>query len=213
MQNSKAGRNDAGSTPVRLGFGDLVVSPGDHIGHFYDDREQCMKILAPFIQTGLAAGDKCICLSTVGSRSELSSRLTAAGVDVEDAVASGQLVLSDGWSDPEQLKDMLAQALSEVGEQYPLLRWTGDMTWCHSQMPTSENMMEFESHSNMIERPQAVFLCQYELKSFLGSVVMDAMKTHPLCIVNNSIYQNPYYMDPQAYLEDFRHREPTRLAL
>lgn len=203
---------DLDSALVPLGFGELTVSPGDHIGHFYDDREECLKILAPFIQTGLAAGDKCVCISTKPSRAELASTLSANGVDVDAAVASGQLVLSDGWSEPEQLKAMLAGALAEIGEQYPLLRWVGEMTWCHDQMPTSENMMEFESHSNLIERPPAVFLCQYQLKSFLGSVVMDALKTHPLCIVNSSIYQNPYYMDPQVYLEEFRHRGPTPLS-
>ena len=117
MQNSRADLNNAGNANVPLGFGDLVVSPGDHIGHFYEGREECMRILAPFIQTGLAAGDKCVCLSTVASRAELSNKLKAEGVDVDDAVTSGQLVLSDGWSEPQQLKDMLAQALSEVGER------------------------------------------------------------------------------------------------
>ena len=209
MENSGAARTKT----VPLGFGDLVVSPGDHIGHFYEDRQECMRILAPFVQTGLAAGDKCVCLSTTATRDDLSNQLTAAGVDVDAAVASDQLVLSDGCSEPQELKDMLADALSEVGKRYPLLRWLGDMTWCHNHMATSENMMEFESHSNQIERPQAVFLCQYELKSFPGTVVMDALKTHPLSIVNNSIYQNPYYMDPRAYLEEFRQREPTRLAV
>ena len=83
MQKFEDGLDDTGSAHVPLGFGDLVVSPGDHIGHFYEGREECMRILAPFIQTGLAAGDKCVCISTVASRSELSNQLTAAGVGVE----------------------------------------------------------------------------------------------------------------------------------
>ena len=57
-----------------------------------------------------------------------------------------------------------------------------------------------------------MFLCQYELTAFLGSVVMDALKTHPLCVVSNAIHQNPYYQEPEAFLEQLRRRQTTKLA-
>ncbi len=47
---------------------------------------------------------------------------------------------------------------------------------------------------------------------FLGTVVMDAMKTHPICIVSNAIHQNPYYENPETYLEELRRRDSTTLA-
>ena len=45
---------------VPLGFGNLFASPGDHIGHFYENREEWKGVLVLFLQTGLAAGDKCV---------------------------------------------------------------------------------------------------------------------------------------------------------
>ncbi len=27
------------------------------------------------------------------------------------------------------------------------------------------------------------------------------MKTHPICIISNRIHQNPYYDNPEVYLE------------
>ncbi len=72
--------------------------------------------------------------------------------------------------------------------------------------------MEWETHCNVIENPRAVFLCQYDLTAFRGNVVMDAMKTHPLCVVSNVIHQNPYYEKPEVFLDELRHRHSTVLA-
>ena len=72
--------------------------------------------------------------------------------------------------------------------------------------------MEWEMHCNTVENPAAVFLCQYDLTTFLGTVVMDAMKTHPICIVGDVIHQNPYYENPKVYLEEIHRRDSTTLA-
>ena len=69
--------------------------------------------------------------------------------------------------------------------------------------------MEWETHCNVIESPRAVFLCQYDLTPFRGDVVMDALKTHPLCVVSNVIHQNPYYEKPEVFLDELRHRDST----
>jgi hypothetical protein len=57
------------------------------------------------------------------------------------------------------------------------------MQWSLTQMPTSERLMTWETMCNLIDGPPAVFLCQYDLTHFPGSVVIDALKTHPLCII------------------------------
>ncbi len=86
------------------------------------------------------------------------------------------------------------------------------MPWAIKKVPTTEKLMEWETHCNTVESPAAVFLCQYDLAMVLGTVVMDAMKTHPICIVSNAIHQNPYYVQPEAYLEQLRGRDSTVLA-
>ena len=198
---------------VPLGFGNLFGSHGDHIGHFYESREEWKSVLVPFLHTGLNAGDKCVYFMSAGAaRQELSAGLATAGVDVEGVLDSGQLVLDEGKTDPKQMQETLGRALGEIGTRFPLLRWGGDMTWCLKKLPTTEKLMEWECHCNTIDQPPAVFLCQYELNAFNGNVVMDAMKTHPLCVVSNAIHQNPYYQEPEAFLEQLRRREPTPLA-
>lgn len=69
--------------------------------------------------------------------------------------------------------------------------------------------MEWETMCNVIEGPPAVFLCQYDLTQFLGSVVIDALKTHPLCVVSSVIHKNPFYEKPELFLEGLRRRRET----
>ncbi len=196
-----------------LGFGDLYASAGDHIGHFYQSSEEEKTVLVSFVKAGIDAGEKCVCLMGAGNKHlELREALADGGIDVEHAIASGQLALSEGKSKPEELQQMLREAMLDVPDKYPLLRWVGVMSWALKKVPTAEMLMEWESHCNCVDDPAPIFLCQYELPMFLGSVVMDAMKTHPICIISGAIHQNPYYQKPEAYLEELRHRDATSLA-
>ncbi len=197
---------------VSLGFGNLTATPGDHIGHFFRTNEEQKTVLVSFIQAGLKAREKCITLMSAGGHQEFQEALTAAGVDVKNTLASGQLVLDVGKSHPQELRDMLAEALVEIPDKFPLLRWAGVMSWALEKVPTTEKLMEWETHCNTVEKPTAVFLCQYELQTFRGNVVMDALKTHPISVVGNAIHQNPYYEDPEVYLQAVRRRDPTPMA-
>ena len=197
--------NNGSEGRVPLGFGDLYASRGDHIGHFYQTTEEWKELLVPFLQAGLEASEKCVYFISPGpGREELETGLAARGVDVQGALASGQLVVDQGKSSPQEMQDALRHALAEIPGKFPLLRWGGDMTWSLKKLPTTDKLMEWETHCNTIEDPPAVFLCQYDLTTFPGNVVMDALKTHPLCIVSNIIHQNPYYESPEVFMERLR---------
>ncbi len=197
---------------VPMGFGGLYASVGDHIGHFYQTGEERTSIVASFLRAGLETGEKCMYFMNPGPRQELEDGLADAGIPVKAVMDSGQLVIDEGEDDPKKMQAALASALGEIPGRFPLLRWGGDMTWSLGKLPTTEMLMEWETHCNVIENPRAVFLCQYDLTAFRGNVVMDAMKTHPLCVVSNVIHQNPYYEKPEVFLDELRHRHSTVLA-
>ncbi len=213
MGNQPTGIGSGVKDRVPLGFGNLYASVGDHIGHFYETGEEEQEVLVSFLEAGLQGRDKCVCLVGAGPRhEELQERLRAAGIDVEAAVASGQLFVDEGRSDPEELRRVLREALASVPDKFSLLRWAGVMSWALSKMPTTERLMEWETHCNTVENPAAVFLCQYELPTFRGNVVMDALKTHPISVVGSAIHQNPYYQDPEVYLQELQRRSPTTMT-
>ena len=195
-----------------LGFGDVYASRGDHIGHFYQTKQEQRDILSAYLKAGLDADETCVSLHPRPEREDLEKALAAVGIDVEGAVASGRLLLDEGQGDPKNMQAMLEDALAEVEKRSSLLRWAGDMTWSVGKMATTETLMQWETHCNVVEDPRAIFLCQYDLRRFRGDVVMDALRTHPLCVVSNVIHQNPYYEDPETLLKELRERESTALA-
>ena len=195
---------------VELGFGGLC----DHIAHFYRTKEECQGLLIPFLRAGLEAGDNCVYfMNPDPSLLEIQHSLASSGTDVETALSSGQLVLSEGTARPKDMQARLTDAIAQIPSRFRFLRWAGDMTWSLGKIPDSETLMEWETMCNVIERVPAVFLCQYDLSRFMGSVVVDALKTHPLCIMGGTIHQNPYFEKPEVFLQELRIRPPTALPL
>ena len=146
VENPRRGVHGPGHGRVPLGFGNLYASLGDHIRHFYQTNEERTSVVASFIKAGLEAGDKCVYFMNPGPRRELENRLADAAVTIEDAMASGQLILQAGESDPGAMQDALGSALAEIPERFPLLRWGGDMTWSLGKLPTAAKLMECETH-------------------------------------------------------------------
>ncbi len=197
---------------IALGFGDLHAEAGDHIGHFYRTIDEWKELVIPFLRLGLEEDDKCVCVVSPGAQEEqVLAGLEAEGVDTKSGLDSGQLLVTHGHSEPEPMKELLASCIGEIPKRFRFLRWVGDMTWSHRKMPTSETLMEWESACNVVENAPVVFLCQYELSQFLGNVVIDALKTHPLCIMGSTIHRNPYYESPEAFLDHIRQRDATPL--
>src|ERR1700740_1419923 len=64
---------------VALGISGLEAEPGDHIcGVFSGERERD-QVLIPFLQAGLASGEKCICVVDGTSPEEIVATLGPGG--------------------------------------------------------------------------------------------------------------------------------------
>ena len=193
---------------IDLGFGGLTVSPSDHIAHFYRTNEEWKEVAIPYLLKGLESNDKCVCVanSEPEHRAVLEA-LDKAGIDLKAVLASGQLELCEGASEPEEMKEWIGQVLSDIPVRYPLLRLVGIMGWTFKKMPDSDTLMVWESACNLMGSPPAIFLCQYDLNSFMGSVVLDAMRTHPICIIGSAIHKNAYYQEPKDFLSELNSRQ------
>ncbi len=197
---------------IELGIGGLTAAVGDHIGHYYQNEAESQALVVGYLAAGLQSGDeKCVYLCDDAARDRIGSALGERGVNVAKALASGQLSMDNGQASPEELTDFLHHALAEVPERYRLLRMAGDMTWAFQQMADTETLVECETCFNVLDA-QAVFLCQFDLHRFIGSVIIDALRSHPLTIVGNTVHQNPYYIDPADFLQEIRSRPTTQLV-
>jgi hypothetical protein len=53
-------------------------------------------------------------------------------------------------------------------------------------------------------------ICAYDLSKFGASVVIDAMRTHPVVIVGGLLHENPFYVSPEQFLLELRERRSLR---
>ena len=207
MSQSQSSRGNGPETQNQVYFGlpDIYVDVVAHIAHFFRGEQERLSVLLPYIQAGLEAGHLC-CLVTEGAAAPmLLEHLREQGVDVDSALASGQLVVSDGGSTQEEMSAMFDSVISGAKDAgRGVIRIGGDMTWDLSKMPSSEKLMEWEAFYDRHVGPRADFvaLCQYDHTRFGGSAIMCALETHPLSIIGNVVQQNPFYRDPEEVLQE-----------
>ena len=190
---------------VYFGLPGVYVAKGDHIAHFFRGEHERLAVLLPFLQAGLKAGDQCILVAEESATGLIRNHLKALGVDVGAALASRQLLLSNGGPDIEEMRSMFEELVSEsrnAGRE--VIRIGGDMTWALAKMPTAEKLMEWEAFYDRHVGPLATFvaLCQYDHSRFGGSVIMAALQTHPLSIIGNIVQDNPFHRDPGEVLKE-----------
>src|SRR5260370_8020177 len=61
LERSLPSGSDVVQNRVALGVGGLEAEPGDHICGVFSGEAERDQVLIPFLQAGLASGDKCIC--------------------------------------------------------------------------------------------------------------------------------------------------------
>lgn len=183
-------RERSQSNPVNLGFGDLSALPGNHVAHFYRTVDEWMGLLVAYHKAGIEAGDKCVYLMNPARRAAWETALAATGVDLERAFETGQLVVIEGLDEAADRVDGLASAMEDIGSTYPRLRSGGDVNW-------TETHWHWEAHICSVEGPEAVFLCQYDISTLGGDVVVDAMRTHPVCVIGGAVVESPLYTSPK----------------
>ena len=196
--------SDAGTTDqVFFGLPDVYVDIGAHVAHFFQGDQERVNILAPYLQAGLESGDQCVLVAEASASPVISDSLKESGVE-EAALASGQLLVSEGGSSMDEMSSLFDAVISKsknAGRE--VIRIGGDMTWALGKLPTAEKLLEWEAFYDKYVGPRANFvaLCQYDQSRFGGSAIMWALQTHPLSIIGNIVQENPFYRDPSEVLQ------------
>ena len=202
---SSTGNGPETQSQVYFGLPDIYVDVGAHIAHFFRGEQERLSVLLPFIQAGIEAGDQCCLVTESAASPMIQEHLGELGVDVEAALASGQLLVSEGGSNEQEMSAMVDGIISGAKVAVrEVIRIGGDMTWALSKMPSSEKLLEWEAFYDKHVGPRASFiaLCQYDHSRFGGSAIMCALETHPLSIIGNVVQQNPFYRDPEEVLQE-----------
>lgn len=204
----------AALTPMSLAGS--VVHDTRHICAFFNDEDEEYRVLLPFINEGLAAGDKAIHVVGADHSGDHLRRLVLSGIDAGGATERGQLemrsaadtYLRDGQFDIDRMLAVFERLASGNGPHaFPRSRIVCQMDWAAGSRSLIDAVIEFESRVNALWRDHDdVVICTYRLDQFQGDAVIDILRTHPAVIIGGILQRNPFFIPPQQFLRDLRTR-------
>jgi hypothetical protein len=195
---------------VNLGFSGIEVPLGAHICAFYQGRAGLDEVMIPYLAEGLRGGEKCL---GVVESSELDQVRDLLASTDEDGRVPGQVevmipadtYLRGGRFSTEAMMSWLTEQVSHSldVEGFARVRSAGEMGWALSDPSGVSELFSYEMQLNKFAAsfPQVV-LCLYDMDRVGGSMLIDAMKTHPQVLVGTLLCESPFYVDPDVYAEE-----------
>ena len=191
-----------------------------HICAFFNSSDEEHRVLRSFIKDGFDRGDKAFHLVNPELREEHLKRLAKAGINVQNAMDTGQLEVRP-WQDAPLRGgrfdqdtwlvsfEKVLQSGPEAG--YAQTRFLAQMEWALVDLPDIEDLIEFETRVNdVVPKYDDTVICAYDLSKFGASVVIHALRTHPVVIVGGLLQENPFFVPPDQFLLEIKDRRPLR---
>jgi hypothetical protein len=189
-----------------------------HACAFFNSLDEEYELLLPFAKDGYDAGDRMFQIVAKKHRDERRTRLATSGIDLDKAESAGQLeirVWEEAYLRGNRFDQhaMLALAESVLREGrdkgFSVTRLWANMEWALEDFPGVHDIVEYEARANkFLPHYPAFVVCTYDLSKFSAPVVMDIMRTHPQVIIGGILQENPFYVPPDEFLAELRHR-PT----
>lgn len=194
-----------------------------HICAFFESEAQEYDCLVPYFAQGLAQGEQVVTIRDAAECARHTQKLRARmPVPIDPAIRANQLrvvaseetYLKDGVFEQERMYNMLRQLLEDAeASPFRRVRTCGDMTWALRDMPGTDELMTYEARVNELTvEHDCTLMCFYDVNMFSGRMVMDVLATHPLVVMGDRIYENPYYQDPRQFLQSMLKRGSAPLA-
>jgi hypothetical protein len=205
-----------------LPFAGSTLGLSCHVCAFFNGIDEQHRVLRSFITDGFDRGDKAFHLVDPDRREEHLGRLAEAGIDVEGTMGSGQLEVRS-WQDGPLRgdrfdKDTWLASFEQVLESgpaggYAQTRFISQMEWALVDLPGVDDLLEFETRVNdVVPKYDGTVICAYDLSKFGASVVIDALRTHPVVIVGGLLQENPFFVPPDRLLLELQERRSVSVG-
>jgi hypothetical protein len=194
---------------VALGIAGLEVEVGDHLCGLYAGERERDELIVPFLQAGLRAGSKCICVVDGTEPAELVATL---GPDVDapgqaigqqlDVIRASDIYLRAGVFSAAEVIASWKAAMSEVMYDGRFDLVVAVESWSlRDVVPDRNELLVLESEmSRYLPLFPQVIVCLYDLERFGGGIIVDLLKTHSRVLVGGAIVENPYCMTADQVL-------------
>jgi hypothetical protein len=200
-----------------LHFSGNTLAQHRHICAFFNGIDEQHRVLRSFIKDGLDQGEKAFHLVDPERRDDHLRRLAETGIDVDEAMGTGQLEVwpwQDGPLHGDRFDKELWLASFERALQsgpaggYRQTRFLGQMEWGLVDVPGVDDLIEFETRVNhVVPNYNGTVICAYDLSKFPASVVIHALRTHPVVIIGGLLQENPFFVPPDRLLDELREQQ------
>ena len=193
---------------------DGILGRQRHICAFFNGIDEEHRILRSFLKDGFERGEKEFHIVDPQLREDHLKRLAQAGINVEQALESGQLEVRR-WQDAYLRgdhfdQDAMLALIEEVFQSaaaagYPLTRLLAHMEWALLDRPGVDDLVEYETRLNyVLPKYDNPVICTYDLSKFSASMTMDILRTHPVVIIGGVMQENPFFVPPDQFLLEIR---------
>jgi hypothetical protein len=196
---------------VSLGFADEKVPVGTHMCLVFTKEEERVDSLLKFLLSGLQAGERTACFSEKLTEETLREYLAKNNISYDERKTQKAIILAGtsevyfqgGVFDPDRMLNTLTAYYDEAVQLgFPASRVIGEMIPEVQHVPGGERLLEYESRVSILLRDHPVTsVCQYDANLFDGATIMEVLKVHPKMIINGMVINNPFYIQPESYLQ------------
>jgi hypothetical protein len=198
-----------------ISFAGAVLDRYRHVCAFVDSSAEEHRLFDPFVIEGVEQGERLLFIVNPAERANQMRHFRHLGLDMPKLLEQGQFELRT-WSEAYLRggrfdKDAMLNLVDDIlgGARSPRLRLVGDMGWA-ADLESVHDLLEYEARLNyLVPNYKHVAICVYDTAKFGGDIVIDVLRTHPMALVGGVLYENPFFVPPDEFLDELRQRGPN----
>ena len=185
-----------------------LIQSGDHLVLLYNSEEAITDSIVNFCRSALLRDEHCIYIKGDADDQAIIKKFNWINQTIDSGYFS--VLESDSYSDgvefdPDKMiskiKDLTKQALDNG---YQGLSITGELSSALDYKDGEKLIVEYEWKLNdlVFDSLPVDALCRYNVDKFSSEMIVDVIQLHPYIMYKNRIYENPYYIQPEGYLNN-----------
>jgi hypothetical protein len=200
------------STAAPVAFAGSALRGYRHVCAFFNSPEEEYDTLLPFVQDGLARGERAYHVLPAQYREEHLGRLGRAGVDVQEMQRTRQLevatpqetYLRHGRFDKDAMLALIQEALKAgTALGFPLTRMIAHAESALEDWASVNDWIEYEARLNdVLPRYDDPVICTYDANLLNAAIAVDILRTHPVAIIGGLLHENPFFVPPRTLLQE-----------
>lgn len=195
------------------------VSCHDHLCLLYQGETEILTPVIPFIQKGVALGERCVYLHSGEETLErvLKNALLGQKHDIGALILlpAQEAWLKGGSFDPARVLHLLqALCAGAAGDGFKGTRIICDMGWAGQDPKRIGLLREFEQALNRFAAQNEVtLLCLYKREALPPEQMLELSKIHPHLVLDGQLCDNPFFIPPDRTPHPVRARSELDLFL